>query len=221
MHLFSLIMLMLLISYPTTTTAMNKTKPGESWTFQGQDCTEPRQLQIFIMVKDSCMGLPPDPVIESTYFILQEQDSHDAKGYRCSKIVSCFTYVCHNNLVASQQRLASIPQIEITKELTTKECQRRAIGGIYRGSDHQDHVMKLDHTTVFNFHEAGRQEVSGATIICEGEQVKLGDPIIDGVVILDQVRISVIRIHLCFSTVRGTVVKEDHLSLPCPGYYHS
>ena len=72
-----------------------------------------------------------------------------------------------------------------------------------------------------NFHEAGRQEVSGATIICEGEQVKLGDRIINGVVILDQVRISVRRIHLRFSTVRGTVVKEDHLSLPCPGYDHS
>jgi len=214
-------MLMLLISYPTTTTAMNQTKTEESWTFQGQDCTKPRQLKSFRMDKESCMALPPDPGIESTYSILQEQDSHDATGYRCSKIVSRFTYVCHNNLVASQQRLASIPQIEITEELTTEECQRMAIGGIYRGPDHQDRVVKLDHTTIFNFHETGRQEVSGSTIICEGEQVKLGDRIIDGVVILDQVRISVRRIHLRFSTVRGTVVKEDHLSLPCPGYDHS
>ena len=173
------------------------------------------------MDRDSCKRDLLEPGIEQTYSILQEQDSHDATGYRCSKIVSRFTYVCHNNLVASHQRLAAIPQIEVTEELTTEECQRMAVNGIYRGPDHQDHPVQLDHTTIFNFHEAGRQEVSGATIICEGEQVKLGDRIINGVVILDQVRISVRRIHLRFSTIRGTVVKEDHLSLPCPGYDHS
>ena len=197
---------------------MNQTM---KWTFQGQDCTQPQQLQSFRMDQESCKGKLQDPGIQHTYAILQEQDSHDAKGYRCSKIVSRFTYVCHNNLVASHQRLATIPQIEVTEELTTEECQRMAIGGIYRGPDHQDHPVQMDQTTIMNFHEAGRQEISGATIICEGEQVKLGDRIIDGVVILDQVRISVRKIHLRFSTVRGTVVKEDHLSLPCPGYDHS
>ena len=219
--LFSWIMLLLNIIFPTTTTAVNHTNPQESWTFQGQDCTQPKQLQSFRMDQDSCTGLAKDPGIEDTNSVLQEQDSHDAKGYRCSRIVSQFTYVCSNSLVASHQRLATIPQIEVTEELTTEECQRMTIEGIYRGPDHQDHPVIVDQTTIMNFHEAGRQEVSGATIICEGEQVNLGDRIIDGVVIFDQVRISVSRIHLCFSTVRRTVVKEDHLSVPCPGYDRS
>ena len=169
--------------------------------------------------------VPSQGNCKNSEWIRKADTDPDAKGYRYSKIVSRFTYICHNNLVASQQWLASIRQIEITEELTTEECQRMAIGGIYRGPDHQDHLVKLDHTTInygiMNFHEADTQEVSGATIICEGEQVKLEDRIIDGVVILDQVKISVRRINLCFSTVRGTVVREDHLSLPCPGYDHS
>ena len=173
------------------------------------------------MDQESCEEKLTKPEMEQTYSILQEQESHDAKGHRCSKIVSRFTYVCHNNLVASHQRLATIPQIEVNEELTSEECQRMAIGGVYRGPDHHDHPVTMDHTTILNFHEAGRQEISGATIICEGEQVKLGDRIIDGVVILDQVRISIRRVHLRFSTIRGTVVREDHMSLPCPGYDHS
>ena len=219
--LFSWIMLLLIIIFPTTTTGMNHSNPQESWTFQGQDCTQPKQLQSFRMDQDSCMGLAKDPGIEDTYSVLQEQDSHDAKGYRCSRIVIRFTYVCSNSLVASHQRLATIPQIEVAEKLTMEECQRMTIVGIYRGPDHQDHPFIVDQTTIMNFHETGRHEVSGATIICEGEQVKLGDRIIDGVVILNQVRISVSRIHLCFRTVRGAVVKEDHLSLPCPGYDRS
>ena len=39
--------------------------------------------------------------------------------------MSQFTYVCSNSLVASHQRLATIPQIEVTEELTTEECQTK------------------------------------------------------------------------------------------------
>ena len=57
-----------------------------------------------------------------------------------------------------------------------------------------------------------RQEVSGATIICQGEYVKLGVCIIDGV------RISARKLHLCFSTVKETVCKcstQEVLKLYC------
>ena len=57
----------------------------------------------------------------------------------------------------------------------------------------------MGRTSILTFFATGRQEVSGSTIVCQGEQVKLGDRIVDGVAILEQMRIEVKPIHYCFT----------------------
>ena len=97
---------------------------------------------------------------------------------------------CTNTLVAAHQRLASIPEIELPQEVSRDDCHSLVTTEEYEGPDGQRHRVPLGKTTVLNFYEKGRQYSEGDTLVCEGEKVKLGDRVIDGVAILEQIKIT-------------------------------
>ena len=58
-----------------------------------------------------------------TYSLLQKVNTQFATGHKCSQVLSKFTYVCANSLVASHQRLATIPEIEVPTTFTPDQCR--------------------------------------------------------------------------------------------------
>ena len=152
-----------------------------------------------------------------TYTLVQEVNEVYTDGVRCELIQSKFTYVCTNTLVASHQRLATVPEIEIPIPISIAKCHKMSKQMLYLGPDHNHYKLKLDQVSVFTFHTQGQQEVSKHTVICEGDQVKLGDQLIDGVLVLEQIKVRISKRR--FRLRKGKIeVKEDHKSLSCTLY---
>ena len=85
----------------------------------------------------------------------------------------------------------------------------------WKGPDGVNHPIAMGKKTIFTFFAAGRQEISGSTIQCVGEQVKLGDRLVDGVAILEQIRMELKPVTIRFDSLRrGAEVKEEHSMLP-------
>ena len=120
--------------------------------------------------------------------------------------------------------MAGVPEIEIPVKVKQEECHTWVTTGKYRGPDGREHQVDMSRTNLLNFNEYGRQEVSGDSIICEGERVKLGDRLIEGVAVLEQVKVTLEKRNFRFtprSTTAVTVqVQEDHVELPCIGLLH-
>jgi len=114
-----------------------------------------------------------------------------------------------------------VPQVEVPQEISREDCDSLVKTQEFEGPDGVRHRVPLGQTTVLRFHEAGREEISGATIVCHGEQIKLGDRIIDGVAILEQVKFHTQAINFRMDATTAAVeTKEDHRRLPCTAFYH-
>ena len=208
-------------------TIMNLNTANGNMTLTGYLCDHPTRVQDYRVLpfnQSACWSPKARATKEETYSIVQKQTYAMATGFKCSKKISRFVFVCTHNLVAAHQRLAAVPEIEVPVKAKQEECHTWVTTGKYRGPDGKQHQVDMDRTNLLNFYEAGRQEVSGGSIICEGERVKLGDRLIDGVAILEQVKVTLEKRKFRFtprSTMSATVqVQEDHVELPCIGMLH-
>ena len=196
-------------------------------TLTGYLCDHPTRVQDYRVLpfnQSACWAPKAEPTQENIYSIVQKQTYARANGTKCSKQISRFTFVCTHNLVAAHQRLARIPEIEVPVKVKQGECHTWVTTGHYPGPDGKQHRVDIGRTTILTFYEHGRQEVSGQSIICEGEQVKLGDRLIDGVAVLEQVKVTLERRNFRFAAASATAatvqVQEDHVELPCVGLLH-
>ena len=189
----------------------------------GFHCESPVNLQDYrILPRDvDCTVHEAEDTMEKPYSIVQKQDFSHADGFKCTKRVSRFTFICTSTLVAAHQRLAKIPEIELPQEVSRDDCHSLVTTEEYEGPDGQRHRVPLGKTTVLTFYEKGRQEVSGDSVVCQGEQVKLGNRVLDGVAILEQVKITTGTRKFRFEAATlGIQVKEEHRVLPCTAFYH-
>ena len=212
--LFGLLMLLMM------TTKTN----GLETSLRAFSCDSPIKLQDYQVAhhNESCGRLPSqqDQRLHS-YTIVQKRSYNKAAGFKCTKRVSRFTFICTSNALAAHQRLATVPQVEVPQDISGEDCKQLITTQEYEGPDGVRHKAPIGKTTVLRFHEAGREEISGQTIVCHGEQVKLGDRIIDGVAILEQVKIQTQTMKFRVDRVTGAVEsKEDHRRLPCTTFYH-
>ena len=156
-------------------------------------CSSPSGLKDYMVHYNESCGSPlaPDDQQLRSYTIVQRRNYNPAQGYRCTKRVSRFTFVCTSNALANHQRMASIPQVEVPQDMTREECQNLVMNEEYEGPDGVKYQVPMNKTTVLRFHEAGREEITGGTITCYGEKLKVGNRLIDGVAILEQVKFHV------------------------------
>ena len=206
-----------------TQTTLARPSDQDSINLQAFDCSKPQQVNNFALDQHTCGNTTIGNIEpEEKFSLIQKQEYFYATGHACRKKISRFTYVCTNNLVAAHQRLAGVPEIEIPAPVTKNECHAMITNGEFLGPDGVKHKVKKGAMNIFTFFEAGRQEISGSTIVCEGEKVKLGDRIVDGVAILEQMRVEVKDIQIRFKETGIVEIKEDHLLLPdtCQVYDH-
>ena len=142
------------------TTKINGLEP----TLGAFNCNSPLKLQDYQVVarNDSCGQLPSQ--FEQTlqpYAIVQKRSYNKATGFKCTKKISRFTFICTANALAAHQRLAAIPQVEVPQDLSREECQELIRTEEFEGPDGVKHRVPLGKTTVLRFHEAGREEISG------------------------------------------------------------
>ena len=186
-------------------------------------CSSPSGLKDYMVHYNESCGSPlaPDDQQLRSYTIVQRRNYNPAQGYRCTKRVSRFTFVCTSNALANHQRMASIPQVEVPQDMTREECQNLVMNEEYEGPDGVKYQVPMNKTTVLRFHEAGREEITGGTITCYGEKLKVGNRLIDGVAILEQVKFHVQAMTFRVDATTATVeTREDHRRLPCTAFYH-
>ena len=193
-------------------------------TLKGYLCDHPSQIQDYRILpfnQSACWSPKPEPREEKSYSVVQKQVFAKANWAKCSKTVSSFTFVCTHNMIAAHQRLAEVPQIEIPVKVGQEECHTWITTGRYKGPNGRAYSVEMGRTTVLNFYQHGHAEISGESIICEGERLKLGDRIIEGVAVLQQVKVTLEPRKYRFAAASGKVqVQKDHVELPCVGILH-
>ena len=199
----------------TTTTAIN-TDPTRNITLRAYDCSQPFNLNNIDLDTTACQTDSKEETRpEETFSITQKQSQHRADGHICRKTISRFTFICTNSFVAAHQRLAAIPEIELPTKVTPEECQELISKQKWVGPDGVQHNVPMGKTTILTFYETGRQETNGNTITCVGESVKIGDRVMEGIAILDQMKLQVKPTAFKFDTMTGWgEVREDHIMLP-------
>ena len=160
------------------------------------DCSQPEELTNYALKENTCQQLPlPQQEPEATISLVQWQSQHTTRGHARSLIISKFTYVCTNSVLAAHQRLSGIPKIEIPYKIIRDDCHTMITEQKFKGPDGKEYPVPMGKTSILTFFTPGRKEVSGSTIVCQGEQAKLGDQLVEGVAILEQMRIEVQQIH--------------------------
>ena len=212
-------MMILMLLTTTTTTTMSTETDIKLRAFS---CSSPRHLRDYQITHNYSCGPTTTPLTSEPrpYTIAQKKSYNKASGFKCSKRVSRFTFICTSNAVAAHQRLAAVPVIEVPEEVSWEECNKLVTTQEYEGPDGVRHATPLGKTTVIQLHEAGREEITGQTIVCVGEQVKIGDRIINGVAILEQVKIQTMTMRFKVDVATATIQSwEEHKTLPCDGLY--
>ena len=87
-------------------------------------CDSPVNLQDFQVVthNESCGRLSMQRDQLQRYAIVQKRSYNKAAGFKCTKRVSRFTFICTSNALAAHQRLAAIPEIELPQDMARDDC---------------------------------------------------------------------------------------------------
>ena len=132
------------------------------------DCSQPEKLTNYALKEYTCQQIPlPQQEPEPIFYLVQKQCQHTARGHVCSLIVSKFTYICTNPVLAAHQRLAGIPEIEIPYKINRDDCHTMITQRKFKGPDGKKHQVPMGKTSILTFFTVGRQEISGSTIVCQ------------------------------------------------------
>lgn len=181
----------------------------ERYTINYHDCRKPTDLQEINL--DQACGLEDDmEVDERTYTILTPRHHQPMRGYTCSVVRSTFTYYCG---AFSHTKILKAPNVEIKEKMDVQQCL-----GILQGNQFQDHYggshkISINKVNIFTVNERGVLHEDNGRVSCQGEQMKVGNDIVQDVLKLSQYKVSVIPES--FIDINGTL-KATRAGLTLP-----
>lgn len=120
------------------------------------------------------------------YMIVQKKQHTTLKGHSCSITKSSFVLFCG---AFSHTKIAQPPDIEISQPLSVRECASIINTGKYRTIEGSVHYAKLGTETIFHVTERGVIHTSRNQIECVGETMKIGNTIVDSMMVINQYRV--------------------------------
>ena len=120
------------------------------------------------------------------YMIVQKKQHDTLTGHSCSITKSNFVLFCG---AFSHTKLAQPPDIEISQCITVRECASIINTGKYKTIEGSVHYAKLGAETIFHVTERGVIHTEKNKISCEGQQMKIGNTIIDSMMVIYQYRV--------------------------------
>ena len=179
------------------------------------DCSSPTNIER-LSIYTVCNPVDDSVKEAEEYTILQKMRNKVLKGHKCQVKRSKWTMFCG---AFSHEKMIEIPQIEINQEISISQCEDMISTNTFISEYGTTHGVALNEETVFSVNERGvvHTESSGK-VWCQGQQVRIGDTVIDDVLILSQYRIILEKeeflTHSQPKGLRQVEALNDHVKLP-------
>ena len=173
-----------------------------------QDCSKPTSVSE-VNLHEACSKQDEEPIVPKKYTILQKRQHEKAQGHSCKVKRSTFTVYCG---AYSHNKLVQAPSIEVPEDISSHECSSMVNHKRYISHYGTTHVVDIGET-IFTASERGVIKAEEGNIYCEGEEMKINNEIIEGVLILSQYRITITEEDYIIDNNKVEVV-SDHIILP-------
>ena len=147
------------------------------------DCSNPTNIER-LSVYTVCEEVDERVSEKEEYTILQKMRNKVMKGHKCQVKRSKWTLYCG---AFSHEKMIEIPQIEINQKVTISQCENMISTNTFVSEYGSTHGVALNEETVFSVNERGVTHTeSSGKVWCQGQQIKIGDVVIDDVLVLSQ-----------------------------------
>ena len=187
------------------------------------DCSNPTNIER-LSVYTVCEEVDERVSEKEEYTILQKMRNKVMKGHKCQVKRSKWTLYCG---AFSHEKMIEIPQIEINQKVTISQCENMISTNTFVSEYGSTHGVALNEETVFSVNERGVTHTeSSGKVWCQGQQIKIGDVVIDDVLVLSQYRITLeteeFLTHSQAQGLRRVEALNDHVKLPrkCAADHH-
>ena len=174
------------------------------------DCTKPGAIQEYDLGSycetQKLLGLQQT----KQYHVLQKKKKTTMKGWNCDIIRSTFILHCG---MFSHQDLVQMPDIEIRQAVPLQQCQTMINTGYLITKEGSTHEVKIGEETIFHVSERGILHEENNKIWCEGQELKINNNIISGVLKMVQYRVTIQKDSYIIDKERVEAL-SDHRTLP-------
>ena len=175
------------------------------------DCHSAKTIHRY-PTSSACRSIEAENSTTENWDLLQKVDETETSGWSCEVRVSSFTVFCG---VYGHNKLINIPTIELNEPVTAGECNVFANRRTFRDHDRRQHALTIPGETIISNYDKGIIKSSG-DISCVGETMKIGDEVIERVLVLTQYRVTVRKekFRLIGGRSGSVEVLTEHLKLP-------
>ena len=142
--------------------------------------------------------------------MLQKKKKTTMEGWNCDIIRSTFILHCG---MFSHQDLVQMPDIEIRQSVPLQQCQTMINTGYLITKEGSTHEVKIGEETIFHVSERGILHEENNKIWCEGQELKINNNIISGVLKMVQYRVTIQEDSYVIDKDRVEAL-SDHRTLP-------
>ena len=181
-----------------------------SYRIKYYDCSRPEKV-IPYSLEHTCAHeqAPTSTPVRMT--LLQKRRLVRNKGYSCSVTKSTFTLYCG---AFSHTKIATPPKIEVSTNIPARECETLINTEKYKTLEGGTHYVPLGQETLFWITEHGLIHTGANSITCEGQQMRIGDNIVENLLEIAQYRV-ILQTEEYLMDGNNVEVLADHVKLPC------
>lgn len=184
---------------------------GHCYQLKYTDCSQPVKIKRFDAA-EMCKKQESEKTETFKYTILQAAGTRTVKGYHCLVRASTFHFFCG---AFSHMKSIRAPQISETVALTPAGCRdmvekQEFVPPTGGGGFH----LKIGSENRVAVNEKGAVEVRDDNVQCRGQEVKVDNQLLSGVVILTEYRVT-LREQTFLIKGEEVEVQSPHLKLRC------
>ena len=181
-----------------------------------RDCSKPTNIQR-ISIYTACENERVNEKPVEKYAVLQQMRNQILKGYKCKVTRSKWMLFCG---AFSHERFITIPEIEVVQSLSASKCENMVNTNTFISHYGTTHGVAMSEETIFSVNELGvtHTETNGK-VWCKGQEMKMGDIVLNDVLVMSQYRITLEKEEYVTSTTNGQSLHQveatfDHVILP-------
>ena len=139
------------------------------------------------------------------------------KGYKCEVTRSQWLLFCG---AFSHERFIEIPEIEIVQATSVSDCENMVNTNTFVSRYGTTHGVAMNEETVFSINDLGMTHTeSSGKVWCKGQQMKIGDTVVNEVLVMSQYRIKLEKEEFITTSTQAQTLHQveatfDHVKLP-------
>ena len=120
----------------------------------------------------------------------------------------------------SHERMIQVPEIEIVQSTSANQCENMVNTNTFISKYGTTHGVAMNTETVFSVNELGMTHTeSSGKIWCQGQQLKIGETVVNDVLVMSQYRITLEKEEYLSSSPQAQTLHQveatfDHVKLP-------